>query len=249
MRSPINTHHGSGLVSCARALPGGAAFVRAALNNIGATGQNDIYTVPSGKIALIGRARFYNNNGSNATVSTALKIAGTYYRQTGNATCSANAATSASPAIVAPSGSTFAVATSLTSVNAWLDILELDAECGIIPIAATSFSSGDNVIYTCPPRKSATLVDLNSFGQVLIGGGLRYVNNSGGSATFKFYQVNSGDSTSTSNLIAGAQSATNDSVNNGTSVSTMSAGDQIVLNTSVATAGQGVFSAVLETPL
>jgi len=232
-----------------RVLPKNAAFVRATLNNIAVTGDSDIYTVPAGKIAIVGRIRVYNNNGSLATVYPTFKLSGTYFRIVASPLIvSANSSTSATINRAAPAGTTIAVNTTLTGINVWIDVLLLNADCGFVPIALTSLAAGDNTIYTCPANKTAVLIDSNNlvpFGPNT----LAYTNQSGATRTIKVYQVNSGGSSSTSNLIMGSSTVTNNSCNTGALSSSMTSGDSLILNTDASTASQAVFGTVLELPL
>src|SRR3569833_575660 len=200
MRSPLQFFVFGGLVILGCVLPKNAAFVRATLNNIAVTGDSDIYTVPAGKIAIVGRIRVYNNNGSIATVYPTFKLSGTYFRIVASPLIvSANSSSSATINRAAPAGTTIAVNTTLTGINVWIDVLLLNADCGFVPIALTSLAAGDNTIYTCPANKTAVLIDSNNlvpFGPNT----LAYTFQSCATRTIKVYQVISVGSSCSSNL-------------------------------------------------
>lgn len=204
-----------------------------------ANGDNDIYTVPTGKKFLFGRVGFYNASGGSITCYPEVKIGGTYYRVGANAAVGNN--TFNAPVVVAPNlvlsaGQVLAVNTNAAGINlVYITGYEFDAGIPLTTTFTTSFSAGDNTVYTCPSGKTAVLSTTTA---AAVSNGLRYYNSSGGTRTIYANQVLSGGSPSTTNQCWDAEAVTN---NNNTVIeltNVLSAGDFINLNVDANTATQ-----------
>lgn len=209
------------------------------------TGNIDLYTAPAGKRALIRGFVAGNSTGGSLNATPQVKISATYYNLGALIAVGATGFNSASVGFVLEPGESFAVLTSGTGLNLWATIIEYDSATPLFSARLTSFSTGDNTLYTVTTGKSAqTLTQatnaLNLAGQIM------YWNNSGGARTYSIYSVaNGGSKGSTNQLVFGASLA------NATTIisnlfSNISSGDFIVINVDAGTATQFAFMTVAE---
>ena len=218
-----------------------------------ASGDNDIYTVPTGKVAIIpGGARVTNIGVSAITFYPEIKISGVYYKLAlagASAAPSSNASVeTTNSTIVLNAGETWALHTDNNGANIFLPVIEFDASAPIMRASLLSLSSGNNTLYTVPGGKSAIFppTSLSSFGTS--GGRTVYGNFSGVSRTVQIYVVPNGQSVTTSTSISGGTANT---VSDGAYLASntpqsLSAGDSIVVNTDAATATQFIWVNVIE---
>ncbi len=117
-----------------------------------ATGDNDLYTVPTGKRAY--------NNGSVGTITrfAQVKIAGTYYRLITSTTTNVNAAASTYQGLVFEAGDIFSMNVTVNGgLNVSAEVVEFDATSPLKSARLVGLSTGDNTLYTCPAGKTAYL--------------------------------------------------------------------------------------------
>jgi hypothetical protein len=182
-------------------------------SNVG-TGDVDLYTVPSGKRAMVyGIA--WNSTASSISFYSEIKISGTYYAIVANQTL---ASTSTAPLgvfaqIILEAGQKFSIHTTGTGLNIMGAVYTFDA-IATAPktVLITSFINGDNTVYACSPSPPQTAC--YGFGRIaaLISGAatqsiLSGYNNTGGSLTYHWNFVPNGGSAGTSNQISQAITA------------------------------------------
>jgi len=223
----------------------GLEFKRAFAGNL-SNGTTDIYTAPALKRAYIRSFQAFNSTVGSIVVSVSLKSSGTYYRLTNNQTVTTLNNTALIPGIVLEPGESVAVVTDATGLNAWFRIEEYDSSVPLYSPRLISVASGDNTLYTVPPSKSAIVLGGSTSTS---GVGTVFASNAtAGTRTYKYYVVSSGGVTGTNNQITGATVLTN-TVATAQSFGTMATGDFIVYNTDAATAGQVVWTVVIEKTL
>ncbi len=223
----------------------GSKFVayQASLN----IGDTDIYTVPTGRMALIGGWHAYNNSAGTIAYFPEVKVSGTYYRQgaNGSLTTGSYQNTSTTP-ILLQAGDTFAMNVATTSgLIVTPSILEFDASAPLKLARLLGWATGDNTIYTCPAGKVATLGCLIVASNTFIAQG--YVAG-GPNATATFNLVPSGGTPGLTNRISA-------NVNTGTSTrqplaqfitGSLVAGDFLYMNISAGDPAQTVCVFVYE---
>jgi hypothetical protein len=222
-------------------------FVRISGENL-AVGVNDIYTVPVGKKCLIGAGilttanSMYNHSGvGNILWNSQLKVNGLYY-VISNVFTITNGSLVNSPLTLSPivlnSGETLSInVTTNSGLNVWGTGLEFNAlNTSIVTGRILGLANGNNTTYTVPIGKSAIFTST----------GISYINNSGVSRTYTFYQVPSGELPSIGNQVGPAVVKATGIASNAISYSSMSSGDSIVINTDAATATQIAWSTVFE---
>ena len=200
-------------------------------------GDNNLYTVPSGKRLVCNLSCVpYNQSAGNITAYMEYRRSGTYYQIINSVTVSTLSVSTISPnLIILEAADVLAVN---TTTNNGLNI----GYCGCLisnnsPLKTSSvlaLSNGDNTIYTCPSGKSAILISTY------------YFNNSGGSITTYFNIVPSGGSPGATNKYSATSAVTNASSRIFQIPYTLSAGDFVSVNVSAGTAGQQAWCNVIE---
>lgn len=129
---------------------------------ISSSGFNDIYTVPSGRRAIL-TSMWAVTQSSTVGATPAYKIGSTYFNGAGGSvalsTTTPQNIVSLIPLIL-ESGEVLSVyLASAISVNLWPVILEVDNSCVIKSSKTGPLTSGNNLCYTCPAGKSALILD------------------------------------------------------------------------------------------
>lgn len=260
--SNVTLTHGSGSLVIAAASGGGGTdnpvfpglipltgmkYVRAFVPNAG-SGNVDVYTAPAGKRAMINAHGAYNTTGSSISFYPAIKVSGTYYKLRTALGCLANSPNQVATAVcfILEPGETFAINTTGTGLNLHARVVEYD---NTVPLymakKLSSWSSGDNTIYTVPANTMAVLVDgVGAVQQNTTS--LNYYNSSGGSVTIAWYSVASGQSVGSTYQVGSSTSIANDAVSNVVVSHTLSAGDFISLNVNSASNTQVAWVVVAE---
>lgn len=198
--------------------------------------DNDLYTVPVGKRAIIVGAS-YNSSGSSVTLIIQVKISGTYYRLAANIvnTTLTNSILSTGHLIL-EAGDTYSINASATGVNANLTVYTFDSTNPWKSARIISFVSGDNTVYTCPAGKVAYLAAAAAYGLVSTASMSTspfVANMTGGNVNYIWNIVPSGGSPGVSNKMAqNLTVATGAVAVMGTTVNpfSLSAGDFLSLN-------------------
>lgn len=221
-------------------------------NNSFSTGENDVYTCPTGKKALVLTMQFFNSSGSSPNVICKMKVSGTYYRA--SATTAINNGTSTSIRAVIPleAGDSLSLNFSTgIACNVAIAILEFDSVAPVkfVRLLGTLIN-GDNTLYTCPAGYTATplsLIDFSKSGSTGTGS-LNFANDSGGSLTLVTNVVPSGGSVSANNKFS-SQAASNAAVTAPTAPFNLEAGDFVSINSGSNSANQAAWAIFFESPL
>jgi hypothetical protein len=232
----------------------GSKFIKAFGFQLTAT-TTDLYTVPSGKRAII-----YPSYGANANTSgpfsigytAKIKSGGNYYNISASGSSSQNALMTvpSSPIILEAGESCSVTTTSNTGMNYGYPVLEFDNTIPLKTAKLLTVINGNNTVYTCPANTKAFILDSNcGIGTVLGLAQLYYSNLSGGSITRQWYLVNSGGSPGTTNSTSLSASIGNAAIDvAGATSACLNAGDTIVINTSASTATQMPWVNIMEAP-
>lgn len=205
------------------------------------TGDLDLYTVPSGKRALIHTHQLYNPTGGSITFFPQAKIGGTYYPMAASAAAPAGSitATQGSP-IILEAGEIYACNVTATGAIVGANLVLFDNTYPAKGVRLTTYVSGDNVFYTVPAGKTALW-----FGGTTLtpSGAIQIVNRSGATRDMVMKITPSGSSTIS---LGSVGSVANNTTSNFSSPVILGAGDVLTINTNSAVAGQFFFGCVLE---
>jgi hypothetical protein len=136
---------------------------------VSSSGQNNIYTVPTGRRAIISSINCNSQGTVNA--APAFQNSGTYYNA-GGTTSSLTAGTPLNIVLTIPlildAGEILSIELSgAVSVNVWPQIVEFDANSIVKSGKFLNLASGNNLLYTCPAGKSMCILDKNlNFGGI-----------------------------------------------------------------------------------
>jgi len=212
------------------------------------TGDTDLYTVPTGKKAIIATRTLYNSSAGNITYYFQIKVSSTYYPISA-ATLLASGADSSSPSIpgsiVLGAGESIAVNTVTNNgLNIWMKVIEFDATfAGVKTSRILNLANGDNTLYTVPSGKTALILGTNLD---ISPGTLNLSNRSGAARNITVYIVPSGGSAGTTNQIFQTTAVGSGALQQFTMNVSMDSGDFIVVNTNSGTAGQHAYVTYME---
>lgn len=225
-----------------------------AVQNAASAGTYDMYTVPAGKQALVLGGIVLNNGAANATITPKIKISGNYYilgySKPVNINETKGINNNDQPWFL-NTGQIFAVTTSASTFNFWLNIVEFDDTSTINAVYYPGLVSGNNTIYTCPANKKAYITGLKGAGGFQYGNGLIITNETAGNRTYSAYIVPSGGSAGSSNQVFNGVTISTgiSSLGNNTFPSaTLNAGDFIVVNSDSSATKQLAYLFVQEVP-
>jgi hypothetical protein len=232
-----------------------AKFVNNSLSG-SSTGNNNVYTVPTGKRAYILQMTVRNLSGGLASFQMMMDIGGTYYplgNASGTISNNFNEFLTALVPYVAEAGETFAVNASAQPFQTWATIIEFDDTAGLKSPKITSFINGDNTVYTVPASKSAMVITQALLTAPLgIGTGASanafcYANTSGATRTINWNQVPSGSSVGNSNLLSNsASSVPSSGIDSIWLAMAMDTGDFTSVNSNSNASGQLAWITVIE---
>ncbi len=205
-----------------------ATYPRLTIQNSGASGDVDIYTVPSGRRLLVLLARSFNANGSTSVGYIEVKISGTYYRLTANVSTNTLTPGSFTPSFVAEPGDIIAFNATQANQTFWLNAIEYDSTVTLYSPRITSFVNGNNTVYTVPSGKTATGIAAASISPTSAPSS--YFNFTTVSRTVTTYMVQSGGSPSVNNQTQATATVVN-LAGLGFITASMAAGDSIVVAT------------------
>lgn len=212
------------------------------------SGNNDLYTVPSGRKAVVLDYLATNNTGGTIQHYPQIKISGNYYRI--GATQSDNPATlghnygmsgSRSAPILLNAGESFAVNASAVDLAIWAMIIEFDDSSLLARADLRTWSAGNNILFTVPAGKTVAmgfpgLTSANQPAQNITG--VLYFNNTGSSRTISaIYFVKSGDSPGVQNQVAAPGSIGDKTVFSKNFPCNLEAGSTVVIALDSAAAG------------
>lgn len=164
------------------------------------SGTTDIYTVPTGKKALLLGGQIRNTTGSSVQYYLQLKHLGNYYRLGTNTSATANSTSSSSLYFLFEAGESISIGTTATGLNAFYSVIEIDDDSLISRSTIFSGISGDNILLTSPTGKGAILL---STGEAIRSqsGTLSFLSGSGSSSTMQIHIVPPAGSPSTATLL------------------------------------------------
>lgn len=225
------------MLSGAVSLPA-VKYPRANVNN-GSSGNNDLYTVPSNRRALVLFSSLRSQSASTATIIQNWKISGTYYPTLFSAislTTGAYLGDTSDGGFVMEAGESISFNSNQASINFFTQIVEFDNTANLKTVKTIGSTNGDQTIYTVPSGKSAIIVSGN--GQPLGAGnqGFFVSNNSGGSISSNIYLVPNGSSKGTGNLYKGSFSTSTGLCTRVNSGAILSSGDFVVWNCNTSSA-------------
>lgn len=204
-----------------------------------ASGENDLYTVPTGKRATIAGV-ITNISGGAVNQTDQIKNGGVYYKMNALVSRANNSQTAYIPFNSLPileAGESFAFLTSGTGLNFAGYVIVFDTTESLSSPKILTLANGANALYTCPAGSVA--YPMNVAGSNAL---IRCFNDSGGARTYTLNVVASGGSPSTTNQI-NIPVSTADQVllNNTIEAVGMNAGDFININTTAGTATQTAY--------
>jgi hypothetical protein len=219
----------------------GISFVSLKQGNL-ASGQNDVYTVPAGKKALV-LAQLFNPTIGPISWTPYAKSGGVYYRIGNTFSISSLGGANFQGSFVFEAGESLALSFTALGINVFARVILFDASDGLKTARLAAFSAGDNVLYTAPTGKQAIPVTFSGAG-LSNAGQCFYLNDSGNSRVVKWHDV----------AAAGAAGATNQlnqaTIINGSgniaNYEIFAEGQMAVINVDVGTAVQFAFLTVWE---
>lgn len=177
-----------------------------------AAGDVDLYTVPTGRMALAVDMIVTNPTGAGGTLSclSEVKVSGVYH--TFDFICTVLAAGSFGRSqSMAPfllrAGETLAVNANRLGGSVWASVIEFDATANISDARLFSLSAGTNTLFTVPVGKTVQFVGFPSALNLPQSGFIWYWNNSGGIRTVTMNAVPSGGSVTVNNEIQSSTSS------------------------------------------
>lgn len=227
----------------------GSRYVRVFKGNM-SLGDNDIYTPPVGKKALIFlNSRYYNPPGVSATLFQQLKIAGIYYRINFNRVLLSDGTfiEAINSMIVLNSSQTISMnVIGQAGPNCFFSAIEFDESNLLSSSITTQLSLGNNIIYTVPLNKTASILGAAN-SSICFNGAVSVANSTGGSLNYAFHNVPNGGVVDNTNKAAPIIT-----INNLNQVVTnipgsMQVGDSVVVVSPSAAAGQMAWVTYFET--
>lgn len=223
-------------------------FISGLFSNI-ASGDVDLYTVPSGRAAIFTNGGgIFNSTAGSITAFSQIKVSGTYYRTGRDVVNSAgNSGNLITLLSVLNAGESFAINTTALGINLAIGIIEFDPSSPLKTYRVLTLSNGDNTIMTVPSGKMSKMLATNL--DDTANGVINYFNDSGASRNVIGYGVlNGGSIGSGSQRNISLPVSDNQESNYSTGISTLKAGDFVALNTNSGTATQSAFVSVIELP-
>lgn len=220
-------------------------YVVKTIGNIQA-GNNDVYTVPSGRKAIV--LTCLGVGGTGTTVGMQVKVSGTYYPISASPISIGSGSSLLGMGTVLEAGdilSVNGVAGGNTNCRCWFSICEMDISSPFYVARNLGLSNGDNTIYTVPTGKTAYTVD--GFGNLYSGFFLQnYFNNSGASRNITAYVVPTAGSPSSANTFYNTTATADGGTAFVWSRTALNSGDSLVINTNSGTSGQTVWVSYIE---
>lgn len=218
-------------------LPGGIClqnvkYPRGALNAV-ASGNQDVYTVPAGRRAIVLTSSLYNGSVSTSTLVQKWKISGTYYNTNFSAISLATVTylgDTSDGGFIMEAGESISWNGTQSSLNAWVQLIEIDNTAPIKTVKTIGSLNGDQTVYTCPVGKKAVVLKANGQIEGANNAGCFISNDSGGSIISNLYFVASGGSKGVGNLYRGSLTTTTGTASRINAGVVLSAGDFVVWN-------------------
>jgi hypothetical protein len=217
-------------------------------------GDNDLYTCPVNRRAIVVYFSSLNLTGAGVVIHPRFKNGGTYYRAGTNVTNNANSMSFGFLAQSYPleAGETFTVNTAALGLNLAARIVEFDATHPYKAVRLFSPGAGDSIVYQCPAGKRAVIGGNSTTNPVTLGGAW-LAHDLGVTRTAKFFHALAATPVGGGNPALGADRqvsitlAAATATASGTSLLiVLEAGEKLVVNCDAAIAGGVVFTHVLE---
>lgn len=237
-----------GLGGGASGLPASIVSVFAGLKNLNPIGFQlqtiaspsnvDVYTVPAGKVAVVGASNIFNNGlATSANFILKAKI-GTDYRIVGSLNVGANSGNTFQSSFLFQAGETIAYQSQTSTTMVTLRVFEADRPDGLYVNDTTTFVAGDNVIAVAPVGKRLVIAGAPGVSTLTAASAILYSNETGASRPVYLNVYPTGGSAGTLNRIGGTATVANLAASaTGTSV-TLNPGDSLSLNTTSNAMGQ-----------
>lgn len=227
----------------------GSEMIPVNLNNL-STGATTVYTVPTGKRAVLVAATHFNTSGGNIVYRYSASISAVDYN-IGNSTTVGSGAPSSTFGnhFILEAGEVLKITTTTNNgLNAFCRILEFPNTIGLKSVAVTSPVSGNNTVYTCPASTVASILT-STFAGFMEANSTMYsiFNNTGAGIDHYGNLVTSGGSPASTNQITiSSTCAAGSVVSGGAANCLLAAGDFISVNQSAANSGGLIWSNVIE---
>ena len=142
-------------------LPGGgvnlrdAKYVSATSSTLTANTIVDLYTVPSGRRALVATYSYFQATGASIAYTLQLKtVSGSYFNLVGSTTAlSGTLSNITDGAIILEPGESLSVLTAATGGQGWLSVIEFSTDNPVFSRRAIDLASGTTTVYTVPSGK------------------------------------------------------------------------------------------------
>lgn len=201
-----------------------------------ATGDNDLYTVPAGKRAVVGGTNIYNNSAGNITTHNQVKISGTYYRVSNDLTITSGNSNQHNQVFMLEVDDIFSVnSTTTNGLNVDAMVLEFDSTSKLTQGRVTGPSTGNNTLFTCPA--SHTCIALREAPWVTTGQPFFFTADGSARSVF-LMNVPSGQVAGNDYKLSPAFNINANSVNTVNNYISMVAGDFISMNVSTGNSAQ-----------
>jgi hypothetical protein len=219
--------------------------------------DNDLYTCPASTKALISLPSFYNTTVGSINVFMEHKISGVYNRFGTTIGAGANASTQLSSnancsVLVLNAGESVAVNAAAIGLNAYLKVFEFPSTVAFKTVRVSGLTNAnDNLIYTCPANTIAQIVNANlqNLVQQTLAGTCLIVNTSGVTPTLTSHLIAAGGGAAgATNQVGRVATLANLTTGNLNFPPMMVAGDQIVVTSDNAAAGQVAYVSLFEFP-
>lgn len=207
------------------------------------SGNTDLYTCPSSRLALCVDVILTNPTGNSNSITclAEVKVSSTYHTfdfiSNSLAAGSAGRSQSMAPFLL-HAGESFSVNCDHSGGSAWASIIEFDSTANINDSRLFTLASGDNTVFTCPAGKTVQFVGFPSALNLPQTGWVWYWNASLGIRTVSMNAVPSGGSPAAANQIATASSISDKQMLQQQFYGGMHPGDFINVHTDSAAAAQ-----------
>ncbi len=229
------------------------SYPRGVFSNL-SIGENDLYTAPTGRRAVVMGVGAYNTAGSSNVLTLQVKKTSTYFMlstATTLATITTNLGVLPVPYILEPGESLSALCT-VAGTNVSAVIMEYDSTVPFFSKSKSTFTVGVNAIYTCPINRAASIGHQHLNRALQINGSgtsatISYTNGTGSGTNVSAHLVPTGVTAGTlTQLTTTAAVTTGNLAALYTAGSMLMTGDSVSIATDVATAGQYAWANIWE---
>lgn len=224
-------------------------FVRVTGSNL-PTGNNDIYTVATGKRLCVGQMTAFNSGAGSSTYFPELKVGSTYYQlATVSASLASQSTSSATVGLCFDATDTLSLNLATTAgLNVQFAAILFDNTVSLKSVRLLGLATGTgNTLYTVAVGKTAILLpSAESAIPFVPGSGTIAVISDGSSRNWSLYNVPFGSTPATANQIQGPTSVPANTRNNPAFPASLSSGDFIAVGIDTGNAAQVAWINVIE---